>query len=217
MSPVRSFNMNVAPAGLTKVDTDGVTRIGNPGTTGNSVWIRVLLNPGTDTNAGDACNISFSGYAGGGANKLSIGNLGSTVTSAEGFWAIYHSTAAGNFGASTVPITAGQTVLLVAHITYGVGTNKDQVALYVNPPIANSAPTTADVTLTGISVGAFDKVSFTGFRICNGDELSLGTDWLSAVQPNSAGLLAFNSATYSQHEGDERHDAGDRHGQPHGR
>ena len=198
VNPTRSFNMNTAPAGTTKVDPDSVTRIGNPG---SNIWVRVLLNPGTDTNAGDACNISFSGYSGGGGNKFSIGNLGSAVASAEGYWAIYHSTAAGNYGASTVPIVAGQTVLLVAHITYGVGTNKDQLALYVNPPVTTTPPATPDVNLTGLSVGAFDKVAFSGFRICNGDELSLGTDWISAVAPNSAGLLAFNSATYSQHEG----------------
>ena len=57
------------------------------------------------------------------------------------------------------------------------------------------------MSLTNISIGAFDKVAFSGFRICNGDELSLGTDWISAVAPNSAGLLAFNNSAYSQHEG----------------
>jgi hypothetical protein len=198
VNPTRSLNINLAPAGTTKVDTDGVTRIGSPG---SNIWIRVLLQAGLDSDLTHACNLSFSGVSSGGANKLSIGNLGSTVVANEGFWSVYHSTAAGNNGKSSVAITAGQTVMLVAHISYGVGTNKDQVDFYVNPPTATTPPATPDVSLPNISVGAFDKVAFSGFRACDGDELSLGNDWLSAVAPNAAGFLAFNNATYSQHEG----------------
>ena len=75
VNPTRSFNMNVAPAGTTKVDTDSVTRIGSPG---SNIWVKVLLQAGTDTDLTHACNLSFSGVSSGGANKLSIGNLGST-------------------------------------------------------------------------------------------------------------------------------------------
>lgn len=198
VNPTRTFNMNVAPAGTTKVDTDSVTRIGSAGT---NIWIRVLLQAGTDADPTHACNISLTGVSSGGANKLSIGNLGNTVAASQGFWSIYHSTAAGNNGKSNVAITAGQTVMLVAHISYGVGTNKDLVELFVNPSTATTPPATPDVSLPNISVGAFDKVAFSGFRVCNGDELSIGTDWLSAVSPNAAGFLAFNNSAFSQHEG----------------
>lgn len=160
----RSVDPTALPSTYSIVGSDGITRLGNPGTT---LWYRVLLrcdvaNTGTQT----AC-LNLDGAATGGGLKVAVGDIGT------GFWGIKQSASV----SSTVPIVTGQTVLLVVRVQFIAGTNNDIVDLFVNPTTGPTAPTTPSCTFTGHDIGAFDKVEFKGTRTSTGDEFSMATDW----------------------------------------
>ena len=176
----RSFDMAVAPAGYTQVDTDSVTRIGKPGCT---LWIRFLIRADVaDTSGTLTAGLNLAGAASGGNTKLLIGITGTNGNAAyAGYWNVFKS---GTIAAtSNVPVVTGSTVMLVTRVYYGVGTNKDEVDLYVNPPAGLTPPATPGASLRNLAIGTIDRVQFQGRLQSTGDELSIGTDWASAVMP----------------------------------
>ena len=210
VSSMRYFDLNLAPVGLTGTDTttDKAIRLGVPGTT---LWFRLLMQTNAaDTSGSNAqtATFNFMGASSGGNTKLSLGITG---TNGGGYWTV--SKSATVKASSTVPIVSGSVgsgtglVMLVTRIYYGVGTNKDEVDFYVNPPTGQTPPATPDASLRNLTVGMIDRVQFVGNRQTTVDELSVGTDWISAVAPNAQGSLAFKSATYSQVEGNSGNSA----------
>ena len=176
----RSIDMSAAPVGYTQVDTDSVTRLGKPGTT---LWIRFLMRTDVaDASGTNTACLNLCGASSGGNTKLAIGITGTQGNAAyANYWNVFKS---GTIAAtSNVPVVTGSTVMLVARVYYGVGTNKDEVDLYVTPPMAATPPTTPSASLRTLTIGTIDRVQFQGRRQSTGDELSIGTDWLSAVMP----------------------------------
>ena len=159
------------PASHLIVGTDGVSRLG---LTGSSVWIAFLIRPdGADADGSKVATLNLVGASTGGGTKLSIGDCGTNAN-----WAISKGS---TFGNSTSPVTIGATTLLVVNISFVSGTGNDVVKLYVNPALGPNPPATASATLTGLDIGAFEKLEFKGNRQSTADEVSIATNWAAAI------------------------------------
>jgi hypothetical protein len=169
----RTINSSDMPAGYTINGSDGVARLGNPGTT---VWMSFLIDP-TATQSGSLnAGVHLVGQSGGGGDKLFIGDVTGTTTS-WGVGNIYSGVYA--YASSAARITMGQTAFLVAEITFTSGNST--INLWVNPPLGETPPATPDATLSTVDVGPFNVIQFKGSRASIGDEYNVGTSWLSVT------------------------------------
>jgi parallel beta-helix repeat protein len=163
----RGIDMTQWPSTYKRVDTDGVTRLGNPGST---LWVSFLIRcDDADTAGTGTAQLGLLGAASGGGYKVTFGDTGNRPN-----WGIAQYT---NVVSSAKPIVTGQTTLIVARIRFITGTGNDIVDMWVNPPIGPTAPTTPDVTMTGLDIGTFDRIELKGSRKSTGDEVVISTDW----------------------------------------
>jgi hypothetical protein len=178
----RTINPSVFPPGYGVVGTDGVARLGAAGTT---VWLSFLIDP-TEADGTNAltCGVNLEGQATNGGTKLTIGDFGSA---GAGYWGLNDPAYGGGSVASSVPITTGQTVFLVVEIQFVTG-GSDVVNLWVNPALGKTTPATPSATLSGHTIYPFGVMEFKGNRVSTGDELSVGTSWLSVTSGGDAGF-----------------------------
>lgn len=166
---VRALALSTLPAGLTQVDSDGVTRLGKPGTT---IWLRFLIRAdAADASGSLTAGLNLNGAASGGTTKLRIGDTGTTTT-----WSLIKGA---TVGASTAPITTGNTVVLVARVSFIAGINNDEVDLFINPPAGPTAPASPSATLRNLDIGTIDRVEIKGNRTSTIDEIALSDGWSS--------------------------------------
>ncbi|MES2572409.1 MAG: choice-of-anchor Q domain-containing protein, partial [Verrucomicrobiota bacterium] len=170
VSAVRSIDPSVMSNEYSVIGTDGVRRLGKPGTT---LWVSFILCANSaDTDVLKTCGLDLLGSSLGGNVKLTLGDTGSGNN-----WSAMSATINAS---SNVAIVPNQPVFLVAKITFVAGTNNDRVELYVNPDVSSSA-LVPNAILLGRDIGTFDRVAFKGSRIAaTGDEIRIGTSW-SAV------------------------------------
>jgi len=176
----QTINTADFPPGYGVGGSDGVTRLGAAGTT---VWVSFLLDPTeSDLTNTLTCGVNLEGQGTGGVTKLTIGDIG---TNGGGNWAISDPVYGGGYAVSSVPIAQNTTTFLVAEIQFVAGTNNDVVNLWVNPPLGKTPPTPPTVSLTGHDISPFGVVEFKGSRTSIGDEVSVGTSWLSVTSGGS--------------------------------
>ncbi len=167
----RSIDPAAMPAGYWVDGSDGVRRLGVPGTT---LWISVLLRPdGADANGTLTSAMSLLGSATGGSAKVSLGDLGT-----DSSWGAR--IGAGTIATGSSTIITGTTAFLVAKLSFVSGSGNDQLTLYVNPALGG-VPPTPTATAGGLDIGAFDRVEFKGARLSTGDEVRIGTTWLAVI------------------------------------
>lgn len=177
----RPIAASAIPSGYSVVGSDGVTRLGAAGTT---VWLSFLIEP-TENNSGSlTTEINLQGQSTTGATKLEVGNINSA-----NYWGLKNPQYGGGSvdATSAAQATTNVVAFLVVEITF-TGTGHDVVNLWVDPPLGTTSPTTPDATLTNQSIQPFGTVEFKGNRTAIGDEVSVGTSWLSVVSGGSAGL-----------------------------
>jgi parallel beta-helix repeat protein len=164
---VRNIDMSAFPAGYTVVDSDSVTRLGVAGTT---LWLQFLMRvEATDPAATLTSGLNLNGAASGGITKLRIGDVGTSPN-----WSVSRYSTVGSSG---TPIVTGETVLVVARISFVAGTNNDEVDLYINPPLTFAPPATPSATIRNVDVGRFDRLEIKGNRTSVIDEISIATEW----------------------------------------
>jgi len=164
---VRNIDMSAFPAGYTVVDGDSVTRLGVAGTT---LWLQFLIKAdAADPAATLTAGLNLNGAASGGTTKLRIGDVGTSPN-----WSVNRYSTVSSSG---VPIVPGETVLVVARVTFVAGTNNDEVDLYINPPLTSAPPATPSATIRNVDVGKFDRLEVKGNRASVIDEISIATEW----------------------------------------
>lgn len=168
--------------------------IGAPGTT---LWMSILVRKETSTD--DECSIALHpgtpvwyvtaplvaiGYFGGSSNQ------GSTR-----FWSLK---AAGAVIKTNVPVSAGETALLVLRLDFASSTT---VALYVNPgQLGGTPPASASAQTVIASSSGFRSLAYYGGNGANQssiDEIRVGSSYavVTPLQPSSS--LAYESFTGS--------------------
>jgi hypothetical protein len=169
----RTISPSVMPSGYTTVGADGVTRLGAPGTT---LWLSFLIDP-TGTQTGSLISgLDLFGYAGGGSEKLTVG----VVNGANSSWGVGNPYTATYAYATDAPqIQTKVTAFLVVEIQFTTGNST--INMWVDPPLGATPPTTPDATISTLNVGAFNITEFKGNLTSIGDELSIGTSWLSVT------------------------------------
>lgn len=164
---VRSIDMSAFPAGYTQVDGDLVTRLGKPGTT---LWFLCLMKiEGADATGSLTAGLNLNGAASGGTVKLRVGDTGTNTN-----WSLLKGA---TVGASTTPLTEGDTVLVAVRVKFVAGSNNDEVDLFLNPALGPTAPTTPSATLRNLDIGTFDRLEIKGNRTSVIDEIAIATDW----------------------------------------
>jgi len=164
---IRNIDMASVSSSLTQLDSDGITRLGKPGTT---IWVRCLMRvDAADATGTLTSGLNLNGAASGGVVKLRIGDVGTQTT-----WGLLRGAVTGS---TITPIAVGETAVLVARISFVAGANNDEVDLFINPPTGPVPPATPSATLRNLDVGTFDRVEIKGNRTSTIDEVSLGDSW----------------------------------------
>jgi hypothetical protein len=103
------------------------------------------------------------------------------------YWGIKNPLSGGSSADATAATqaTTGQVAFLVVEIQYVAGTNHSIAKLWVNPPLGKTPPATPDATITGQNMEPIGQLEFTGSRASIGDEVSVGTSWLSVTTGGS--------------------------------
>jgi hypothetical protein len=127
------------------------------GASGQTVWLSFLLREDGNPNNGQINAVFLTPDSGINAwvpqTGIGIGYFGSNA-----YWGLQLNN--GTPVLSSVPVVQGQTVLLVASITFGA---TNQINLYVNPAsLGGTAPATASATLTTAATVGFQTLSYLG-------------------------------------------------------
>lgn len=164
---VRNFDMAAFGPDYTLVDVDGVTRLGKSGTT---LWIMFLMRvDAADATGSLTAGLNLNGPASGGITKIRIGDLGSNTN-----WGIIRG---GTSAYSAVPIVIGETVLVIARLSWVAGAANDEVDLYINPPLGPTPPVSPSASLRGMEIGTVQSIQIKGNRISVVDEIAIAPDW----------------------------------------
>ncbi len=179
--------LNVDPAG----PFSSYLSSGLIGTSGQTIWLSFLLREDANPNNGEinAIFLSPQHIAWLAQNGIGIGYFGNSP-----YWGLQLNN--GTPVLSTVPVVQGQTVLLVASITFGT---TNQINLYVNPTPGNAAPSSSSAQLTTLTNVGFQSLAYLGGYTSNISSLAairFGSTY-AAVTPTTQTALSTQTITFT--------------------
>ncbi len=164
---VRDLDMAAFGPDFTFVDGDGVTRLGKAGTT---VWIMFLMRvDAADPTGSLTAGLNLNGPASGGVTKIRIGDLGTNTN-----WGVIRG---GTSAYSAVPVVSGETVLVMARLTWVAGAANDEVDVYINPALGPTPPASPSASLRGMEIGPVHSIQIKGNRNSVVDEIAIAPEW----------------------------------------
>jgi hypothetical protein len=152
------------------------------GASGQTIWLSFLIREDESPSNGQINAVYLNNYASSNSwvpassDSIGIGYFGGTAD-----WGLQYSN--GTPVLSTVPVTQGQSTLLVVSVTFGT---TNVVNLYVNPTsLGGSAPSTPSATISTTGSVAFQSFAYEGGYGTNDSSLAdirFGTSY-AAVTP----------------------------------
>jgi hypothetical protein len=164
------------------------------GAPGQTVWLSFLLREDANPNNGQI-NAVFLTPDGGIGSWITQTGIGIGYFGASPYWGLQLNN--GTPILSSVPVTQGQTVLMVVSITFGAS---NQINLYVNPAsLGSAAPGTPSAQLTTAASVAFESFSYLGGYSTNVSSLGairFGSTY-AAVTPTTGTTQSTQTITFA--------------------
>jgi hypothetical protein len=138
------------------------------GASGQTIWLSFLIRPDISNGQNEEVLLnsnsnSNSNWSTNVANDIGIGYLGGSA-----YWGLMYNN--GTPVLSSVPVTQGQTALLVTEITFG---STNTINLFVNPTsLGGSAPSTPSATISTTGSVAFQSLAYYGGNGSNQSSLA---------------------------------------------
>jgi hypothetical protein len=179
--------LNVDPAG----PFSSYLSSGLIGASGQTIWLSLLLREDANPNNGqiNAVFLTQQHIAWLAQSGIGIGYFGNSP-----YWGLQLNN--GTPILSTVPVVQGQTVLLVASITFGA---TNQINLYVNPTPGSAAPSSPSAQLTTLSAVGFQSLAYLGGYTSNVSSLAairFGSSY-AAVTPTTQTALSTQTIIFT--------------------